>query len=431
MIVKNYEKNEDNTARISVATDAAEFEAAVNGAYIKAKKNIAIPGFRKGKAPRKIVENMYGKEVFYQDALDELAQPCFDFAVAEKEIKFVGGPSIVDVNITEEPVAEFTFAVALYPEVELGQYKGLEVAVAPVVVTDEDVDAKVESVRKNNARMLSVDDRAAQMGDTVNIDFDGYLNGEQFEGGKAEGHELELGSGSFVPGFEDQIVGMQTGEEKDIDITFPEDYTAELAGKAVVFKVKVNEITVPELPELDDEFAKDVSEFDTLAEYKASVKEELTKQRQNAADAAKRNDVMQAAIDNMKVTVPAVMIDEKVKDVIYNYAANFGMNPSQYSFEQICSMMGLDKDTLATSVRPGAEFQVKSDLLVEAVAKAENLEPTEEELTAYVARLCEQTGAKEEELKNYFGEAYIKAELVKEQAQNLIVDSAVVTEKAE
>ena len=279
MILKNVEKKEKNTAAFEVESDAAEFEKAVNDAYRKNRSSISIPGFRKGKAPRAVIEGMYGPEVFYQDAMDELAPAAYEFGVKESGLKVVGAPAIENVEVTDARTVCFTFAVSLYPEVTLGQYKGLEAVKLPVEVSDEEVEAELNAARKRNARMLDIDDRDAQMGDTANIDFDGYLNGERFDGGKAEGYSLELGSNSFVPGFEEQVVGMKIGEEKDLNITFPEEYTPELAGKDVVFKVKLNSLTMPELPELDDEFAKDVSEFDTLEEYKASIRENLSRRR--------------------------------------------------------------------------------------------------------------------------------------------------------
>ena len=266
MILKNVEKKENNTAAFVVESDAAEFEKAVNDAYRKNRSSISISGFRKGKAPRAVIEGMYGPEVFYQDAMDELAPAAYEFGLKESGLKTVGAPSISDVNITDDRAVSYTFSVSVYPEVTLGQYKGIEALKPSAEVADTDVEAELNATRKRNARMIDIDDRPAQMGDTADIDFDGYLNGERFDGGKAEGHKLELGSNSFVPGFEDQIVGMKVGEEKDINITFPEDYVPELAGKDVVFKVKLNSLTMPELPELDDEFAKDVSEFDTLDE---------------------------------------------------------------------------------------------------------------------------------------------------------------------
>ena len=285
MILKNVEKKEKNTAAFAVECDANEFEKAVNDAYRKSRSSISIPGFRKGKAPRAVIEGMYGHEVFYQDAMDELAPEAYEFGLKESALNVVGAPAIENVEVTDARTACFTFAVSLYPEVTLGQYKGLEAVKLPVEVSDEEVEAELNAARKRGARMLDIDDREARMGDTANIDFDGYLDGERFDGGKAEGYSLELGSNSFVPGFEEQVAGMKIGEEKEIAITFPADYTPELAGKDVVFKVKLNSLTMPELPELDDEFAKDVSEFDTLEEYKASIRDRLVKEKTEKVEA--------------------------------------------------------------------------------------------------------------------------------------------------
>ena len=429
MIVKNVEKKENNTAVFQVESDAAEFEAAVNGAYLKNKASIYIPGFRKGKAPRAVVEGMYGKDVFYQDAMDELAPQAFEQGVKEAELRFVGAPSITDVNVTDERTAAYTFTVTLYPEVTLGQYKGIEATREPVFVSDEDVNAEVESARKRNARKVSVE-REAQMGDTANIDFDGFLNGERFDGGKAEGYDLELGSNSFVPGFEEQIVGMQIGEEKDLDITFPEEYVEDLAGKAVVFKVKLNSLTVSELPELDDEFAKDVSEFDTLDEYKADIRANLEKRRQDEAEEKVRSEIMHKAAENMTVEIPEVMVQEKVEEILRNYAANFGLNSRDMEYAQLLQMMGLDENTVNVSIRPGAQVQVKNDLLIEAVIKAENIEATDEEVEEYLNKVAESIQAQPEEVKNYFGLEFLAGERKKEKATNLIIDSAVITEAA-
>ena len=429
MIVKNVEKQENNTAVFQVESDAAEFEAAVNGVYLKNKASIYIPGFRKGKAPRAVVEGMYGKDVFYQDALDELAPQAFEQGVKEAELRFVGAPSITDVKVSDERTAVFTFTVTLYPEVTLGQYKGIEATREPVTVSDEDVNAEVESARKRNARKVSVE-REAQMGDTANIDFDGFLNGERFDGGKAEGYDLELGSNSFVPGFEEQIVGMQIGEEKDLDITFPEEYVEDLAGKAVVFKVKLNSLTVSELPELDDEFAKDVSEFDTLDEYKADIRANIEKRRQDEAEDKVRSEIMHKAAENMTVDIPEVMVQEKVEEILRNYAANFGMNSRDMEYAQLLQMMGLDENTVNVSIRPGAQVQVKNDLLIEAVIKAENIEATDEEVEEYLNKVAESIQAQPEEVKNYFGLEFLAGERKKEKATNLIIDSAVITEAA-
>ena len=429
MIVKNVEKKENNTAVFQVESDAAEFEAAVNGAYLKNKASIYIPGFRKGKAPRAVVEGMYGKDVFYQDAMDELAPQAFEQGVKEAELRFVGAPSITDVNVTDERTVVYSFTVTLYPEVTLGQYKGIEATRETVTVSDEDVNAEVESARKRNARKVSVE-REAQMGDTANIDFDGFLNGERFDGGKAEGYDLELGSNSFVPGFEEQVVGMQIGEEKDLDITFPEEYVEELAGKAVVFKVKLNSLTVSELPELDDEFAKDVSEFDTLDEYKADIRANLEKRRQDEAEEKVRSEIMHKAAENMTVEIPEVMVQEKVEEILRNYAANFGLNSRDMEYAQLLQMMGLDENTINVSIRPGAQVQVKNDLLIEAVIKAENIEATDEEVEEYLNKVAESIQAQPEEVKNYFGLEFLAGERKKEKATNLIIDSAVITEAA-
>ena len=425
MIFKNVEKKENNTAWFEVEADAAEFEAAINGAYLKNRGSIYIPGFRKGKAPRSIVEGMYGKEVFYQDAMDELAPKAFDQGLSESGLRIVGAPSIQDVKVTDDHTVVYTFAVSLYPEVTLGQYKGLEAVKNAAPVSDEDVERELESVRKRNARKVSVEDREAQMGDTVNIDFDGYLNGERFDGGKAEGYSLELGSHSFVPGFEEQVVGMKAGEEKDIDITFPEDYVENLAGKAVVFKIKLNGITVDELPELYDEFAKDVSEFDTLDEYKADLRANLQKRSDDQAENAFRSEVMKQAAENMSVEIPEVMIAEKAEEIVRKYAANFGMNSRDMSLDQLKQMMGVDDAMINNTIRPAAEFQVRNDLLLEAVIKAENIETTEEENREYLNKVAESIGAKAEEVEKYFGMDYIAEEQKKEKASTLIIDSAV------
>lgn len=430
MIVKNVEKKEKNTASFQVESDAAEFEAAVNGAYLKNKSSIYIPGFRKGKAPRAVVEGMYGHEVFYQDAMDELAPKAFEQGLKESGLRIVGAPSISDVNVTEGRTVEYTFAVSLYPEVTLGQYKGLSAQKDEVKVTDEDVDKELDAARKRNARILTVEDREAQMGDTANIDFDGYLDGERFDGGKAEGYDLELGSGAFVPGFEEQVVGMKIGEEKDVNITFPEDYVADLAGKAVVFKVKLNSLSAKELPELDDEFAKDVSEFDTLDEYKADIRAKQEKQQQEMADNKFRSDIIRQACENMTVEIPSVMVDDKLEEMVRNYAASFGFTDRNTSLEDLLNMMGVE----AAAIRPSAEMQVKTELLLETVAEAENMEVTQEEADEYMNKMAEGIGAKVEDMKSYFSKDFIEAELKKERATNIIIDSAVeakAEEKAE
>ena len=429
MIVKNIEKKEDNTVSFQVCCDAAEFEKAVNSAYLKAQKNIYIPGFRKGKAPRAIIEGMYGAEVFYQDAMDELAPAAFDQGVKEGELNVVGAPAITDVKVTDEKGVDYTFSAEIYPAVTLGEYKGLSAERPVREITDEDVAAELESARKRNARKISADDREARMGDIANIDFDGFLNGERFDGGKSEGYELELGSNSFVPGFEEQIVGMKVGEEKDLDITFPEEYTPELAGKAVVFKVKLNGLSYNELPELDDEFAGD-NGFDTLDEFKADIRANIEKRFNEQADSAFRSEAVKKAIDNMTVTVPNSMIAAKAEEILRNYAANFGMTDRSMPVEKIMEMLGVDENMMKLNIRPAAEYQVKNDLLLDAVVAAEKIEASAEEIDAYVAKMAESFGAKAEQIKSYFGEEMLAEEVKKEKAGKLIVDSAVVAAPA-
>lgn len=428
MIVKNVEKKEDNTLTFQVESDVAEFEAAVNAAYLKNKHSINIPGFRKGKAPRAVVEGMYGAEVFYQDAMDELAPKAFEQGVTENDVKFVGAPSIVDVNVTDDKTVAYTFSVTLYPEVTLGQYKGLSAERYPAEVDEDEIGYELEAARKRNSRKVDVE-REAQMGDVANIDFDGYLNGERFDGGKAEAYDLELGSGSFVPGFEERIVGMNIGDEKDIDITFPENYAPELAGKAVVFKIKLNNLSVNELPELDDEFAKD-NGFDTLDEYKADVKADLEKRKTEQRDGEVRADLMHKAIENMTVAVPEVMVKEKAEEIIRNYARNFGVTDNSIPMDKLCEMLGLNEEAMKTSIMPAAEAQVKNDLLLEAIVAAEGFAPTEEETEEYIAKTAEKLGAKAEELKQYFGVDFIAEEQKKEMASNIIFDTAIITEAA-
>ena len=425
MIVKNVEKKENNTAAFTVESDAAEFEAAVQAAYLKQKGSIYIPGFRKGKAPRQIVEGMYGREVFYQDAMDELAPKAYEQGVKEGELRVVGQPKITDVTVTEERTASYTFEVELYPVVTLGQYKGLSAHKDAAEVDDSEVEAELEKVRKRNARKISVE-REAQMGDTANIDFDGFLDGERFDGGKAEGFDLVLGSGSFVPGFEEQVVGMKVGKEKDLDITFPEEYVENLAGKAVVFKVKLNSLTVDELPELDDDFAQDVSEFDTLDEYKNSLRENLLKQHEEANESDFRNLIMKQATDNMTVDVPDSMIRDKAEEIVRSYARNFGMNDSEMPLDKLLQMMGIDSESMNQTILPSAEFQVRNEILLDAVIEAEKIENSEEEIDEYLKKVADSVGADTKVVEQYFGRDYISNELKKEKANDLIFSSAVV-----
>lgn len=428
MIIKNVENKENKTANVQVEVSPDEFEAAVNAAYKKNKNSINVPGFRKGKAPRAIIEGMFGAEVFYQDAIDDLCPVAYNFAFDNAGLKIIGTPAIVDMNVEEDKSFTVTFALELYPQVTLGEYKNLSAPKQSAEVTDDDVMKQIRNTAKRNARIISVE-REAQDGDTANIDFDGFLDGERFEGGKAENFNLELGSGMFVPGFEEQVIGMNIGEEKDVNVTFPEDYVADLAGKSVVFKVKLNSLTAPELPELDDDFAQDVSEFDTFEEYKADVRAGLEKTKTDEVEAKFRTEIMQKACDNMTVDVPDSMVDVKLNEILRSYAANFGVQGDDVSTEDLMKIMGLDKATVDASLRPAAVYQVKQDLLLNAVIEAENIEASDEETDEYVKGAAETVNAQPEDILNYFGLEFIRNEFKKEKATKVIIESASVSEE--
>ena len=421
-------KREDGKLSFQVSVDAASFEKAVNEAYLKAKKNIFVPGFRKGKAPRMVIEGMYGAKVFYDDAVDAIALDAFKAGMEEAKDRTVGDPAITNYNVADDKTLTIDFETALYPEVTLGQYKGIEAEKDADDVTDDDVNKELESVRKRNARIVTVD-RPARMGDTVNLDYDGYKDGVRFDGGKAEGHDLVLGSNSFVPGFEEQIVGMAAGEEHDIDITFPENYHEGLAGAAVVFKIKVNEVKESQLPELDDEFAKDVSEFDTLQEYTDDIRKNLTAERKAAAENSFRNRVLSKAVENMTVTVPAAMIDERVNTVINDYARNCAMQG--LTLDQYFKMMGADEATFRTYIRPNAENEVKSELMLEKVAEVEAIAVTPEEIEEEYANAAKTYNVDVETVKKSVAAELIERDLKMKKAVDLIADSAVAVAKTE
>ena len=427
MDIKNI-KREDGKLSFQVLVDAEAFEKAVNQAYLKAKKNIYVPGFRKGKAPRMVIEGMYGEKVFYDDAVEGIALDAFRAGMDEAKDRTVGDPAITAYNVNDDKTLTIDFETALYPEVTLGQYKGIEAEKDSDKVSAADVNKELESVRKRNARIVTVE-RKAKMGDTVNLDYDGYKDGVRFDGGKAEGHDLVLGSGSFVPGFEEQIVGMKAGDEKDIDITFPENYHEGLAGAAVVFKIKVNEVKESQLPALDDEFAKDVSEFDTLKEYKADIKKNLTADKKAAAENAFRNRVLSKAVENMTVNVPAAMIDERVNTVLNDYARNCAMQG--LTLDQYFKMMGADEATFRSYIRPNAENEVKSELLLEKVAEVENIAVTPEEIEEEYQNAAKTYNVDVETVKKSVAAEMIERDLKMKKAVDLIAASGVAVEKAE
>ena len=368
MNVKSIERN-GNEATIVVEIDKDLMESGVNKAYLKARKQIMIPGFRKGKAPRKMIEAMYGAHVFYEDGLEEIFPEVYDFAVAKQEgLKAIGRPSLTDMQIGEDGGVTLTLTTEVYPEVTLGQYKGLEVEKAEATVTDEQVQAELDRMAQNVASTETVE-RAAEMGDTANIDFEGFDNGVPFEGGKGENFDLKLGSGQFVPGFEEQVVGMSAGEEKDIDITFPEDYHKDLAGKPVVFHVKLNKVTVTNVPEQDDEFAKDVSEFDTLEELKADIRAKALEQAQKQIDSAFENAAVEKAAENTTVDMPKALVENELDTHMERFAYQLQM--SGYSMEQYAKMMGGDVSTMRNAFRPAAEKQAKISVTLEKIVEVE------------------------------------------------------------
>jgi len=422
MIVKNVEKKENNDVIFQVEVDSGEFEEAVGNAYLKNKSKISVPGFRKGKAPRMVIEGMYGANVFYEDAIEDVSQKAFEFAVKEESLKTVGRPNLTDADVNDDKVLIISFESALYPEVTLGQYKGIEAPKQEINIGDADVDSYIEEIRKRNGRQTSVD-RAAKLGDTVKIDYDGYLDGSRFEGGKAEDTDLELGSNQFVPGFEDQIVGMKAGEEKEINITFPENYHENLAGKAVVFKVKVNDVLETELPEVDDEFAKDVSEFDNLADYRVAIMEQLVESRKKAVEEDFGYAVMQKAVENMTCSVPEAMVEERVHVMMDEYDRNLmarGMRLEEY-----IRMSGMDAASFHSMLQPQAEAQVKTDLLLSAVAEAENIQVSDEEIADAVQKIADAYKVTVEQIKSAMPAEAMTDDMKKKKANDLILDSAV------
>ena len=401
MSVKSCEKLENSKVLLTVEVSPEDFEAALNKAYLKMRGKINMPGFRPGKAPRKMIESMYGAEVFYEEAVNIVLPDAYEGAVKEQELQVVGYPEVELDSCGKEGVV-FKCTVAVYPEVKLGQYKGLEAPKAEVKVMAADVNARLKEMADRNSRLVSVD-RAAKKGDTADIDFEGFDNGVAFEGGKGENFDLELGSGSFVPGFEDQVIGMKAGEEKDIDITFPENYTPELAGKPVVFHVKVNEVKAKDVPAIDDEFAKDVSEFDTLKELKADLKKKITEEREKAAQRAFEDALMQKVADGIEADIPDAMIDlqcEKMVDSLKQQLASQGIPFDQY---------------------------LKMVQSTEEAVKAEGIDATEEEIEAETKKVAEQYGMDLEMVKKYLPADQVKEQVVREKVIKLVADSATAT----
>ena len=428
MTVKNIEKN-GNQAVITVEIDKELMEKGVNAAYLKQRKNIQIPGFRKGKAPRKMIESMYGAHVFYEDGLEEIFPEVYDFAVLKQDLKAIGRPSLTDMDINEENIVTLTLTTEVYPEVTLGQYKGLEIVQAPVEVTDAQVAAELDRMAQNVASTETVE-KAAEMGDTANIDFEGFDNGVAFDGGKGDNFDLKLGSGQFVPGFEEQVVGMTAGEEKDINVTFPEDYTAELAGKAVVFHVKLNKVTVTSVPALDDDFAKDVSEFETLDELKADIRAKALEQAEKQAKSAFENAAVEKAAELTTVEMPNALIESELDNQMERFAYQLQM--SGFSMEQYAKMMGGDVSTMRNAFRPAAEKQAKVNVTLAKIVEVEGITVSEDEMNEEYEALSKQYELEVEKVQDMVPAEEIKASLENRKVIKLIVDSAVaVAPKAE
>ena len=428
MSVKSCEKLEKSMVALTVEVSAADFEAAVDKAYKKQRGSIRVPGFRPGKAPRKMIESMYGTGVFYEEAVNIALPDAYGAAVKEQELKVVGYPEVELLSVGKEGFS-FKASVAVYPEVKLGQYKGLEAPKAEVKVTAADVNARLKEMAERNSRIVSVEDRAVKKGDIANIDFEGFLDGVPFDGGKSDSHDLEIGSGSFVPGFEDQVIGMEIGQEKDIDITFPEDYHADLAGKSVVFHVKLNAVKIKDVPALDDEFAKDVSEFDTLAELKKDVKAKLTQEREEAGKRAFEDIVMGKAAELMEADIPDAMVEEQARRYMENLRRQ--VQAQGIPFDQYMKMTNMDDEKLLEEARTPALGQVRMDLTIAAIVEAENLEATDEEVEAELAKMAGQYGMDVENMKKYMDAEVIREQVLRGKAVAVVADSAVAVKPAE
>lgn len=420
MNVKSVEKQGSSTVEMIIEVGAAEFETAVNKVYQKQRGKINVPGFRKGHAPRKIIESMYGVGVFHEDAVNELYPTAYAQALEQEKIDAVAYP---DVEILEVGKDGFTFkaVVTVRPEVVLGEYKGLTAPKEATEVTDEDIDNELKPFVSRATRLVSAE-RTAKNGDTAVIDFEGFLDGVPFEGGKGEGHSLELGSGSFVPGFEEQLVGAKAGDELELNVTFPEDYHADLAGKAVVFKVKVQEVKEKQVPALDDEFAKDVSEFETLADFRKDLGDKLKGRRESEAQRAYESALLEQVVANMTVEIPEAMVDYRVDQMVKDYANR--VTSQGISFEQYLQMMGMTMADMRSQAREGALRQVQVDLALSAIAAAENIEISDEEKAEEYKRITEQYGMTLEQVKAAVHEDDMVADLKSKKAGELVFSTA-------
>ena len=426
------EKLEKNMAKLTIEVSAEELDKAMEKAYQKQKSRISLPGFRKGKAPRKMIESMYGKGVFMEDAVNSLVPQEYTKALGECDLEIVSQP---EINVTQmEPgkALIFTADVAVKPEVTLGDYKGVEVPKSEIAVTDEEVDAEVKKEQDKNARTVAVEDRAAANGDITTIDFEGFVDGVAFEGGKGTDYALTLGSGTFIPGFEDQLVGANTGDHVEVKVTFPEEYQAkELAGKEAVFQCDVKKIETKEVPELDDEFAKDVSEFDTLAEYKEDVKKKLTEKKEKEARTAKENAAVDKAIENAQMDIPELMTKTECRQMMDDFSRR--MQQQGLSMEQYFQFTGQSMDKMMEDMKPQALKGIQTRLVLEKVAEAENIQPSEEEITEEIQKMADAYKMEADKIREAIGESgleQMKKDMAVQKAVTVIADAAVEVEKA-
>ncbi len=421
------EKLEKNMAKLTVEVPAEELEKALQNAYLKQRKNINVPGFRKGKVPRQMIEKMYGPEIFYNDAADALLPEAYSKAYDEAGLDIVSQPEIDIVQMEKGKPFIFTATVATKPEVTLGEYKGIKVEKFVVEVTDEEVEAKLVEEQQKNARTINVEDRAVADGDEVVLDFEGFVNGVAFEGGKGENYPLTIGSGAFIPGFEEQLVGAELEKEVEVNVTFPAEYHApDLASKEAVFKCTVHEIKVKEVPELDDEFASEVSEFDTLEEYKEDIKAKLVEQKQAAAERAKEDYVVEKAAENATMDIPEAMIDTQANQMLQEFAQR--MQQQGLSMEQYFEFTGMTADKMLEDVRPQAVKRIQTRLVLEAIAKAENIVISDEKFDEEIAKMAEMYKMEADKLKSFMGEAEIKQmkeDMAVQEAVTLVRDSAI------
>lgn len=427
-MLKEFSKKETNRYELVITVSADLFKDAIMKAYKQNGKKINVPGFRKGKAPMSIIEKYYGESVFFEDALNILYPDAVEAAIAESKLDYVDDKIDFDlVSISKEEGVEFKVVITVKPEVEIDGYKGLKAEKVKVVVTDEEIDAEVNAVAERNSRMITVEDRAAAIGDTAVIDFEGFVDGVAFDGGKGESYSLALGSGSFIPGFEDQVAGHNTGDEFDVNVTFPEDYQAEeLKGKAAIFKVKLHEIKVKELPEIDDEFAKDVSEFDTLAEYKADLKAKAIDRKTKQSEADVENQLVEQLIDLVKAEIPQAMIERRAEQSVEEFA--YRLQSQGMDMKTYLKYMGGSIDDFKNTFLPQAEAQVKIRLALEKIAELEKTEPTEDEINAEFEKMAKDYGLEVDKIKASIPETELKKDLAVQKAMDVVKAAAVVTE---